>query len=98
MGSQLSDPKIGAETPPQFSAHVYCAQTAGWIKIALGTEVGLSSCYIVLDGDPAALRKKGQTPNFWPIFSDMLSPVRLSSVTFVRPTQAAQIFRNISMA
>ena len=25
----------------------------------------------------------------------MLSPVRLSSVTFVRPTQAVQIFRNI---
>jgi len=28
----------------------------------------------------------------------MLSPVRLSSVTFVRPTQAVQIFRNISTA
>ena len=26
---------------PQFSAHVYCGQTAGWIKMALGTEVGL---------------------------------------------------------
>ena len=28
----------------------------------------------------------------------MLSPVRLSSVTFVRRTQAVQIFRNISTA
>jgi len=28
----------------------------------------------------------------------MLSPVRLSSVTFVRPTQAVQIFGNISTA
>jgi len=28
----------------------------------------------------------------------MLSPVRLSSVTFVRPTLAVQIFGNISMA
>jgi len=28
----------------------------------------------------------------------MLSPVRLSSVTLVRPTQAVQIFRNISTA
>ena len=28
----------------------------------------------------------------------MLSPVRLSSVTFVRPTQAIQIFGNIYMA
>ena len=23
---------------PQFSAHVYCGQMAGWIKIPLGTE------------------------------------------------------------
>jgi len=29
-------------TVPQFSAHVYCGQTAGWIKMALGTELGLS--------------------------------------------------------
>ena len=28
----------------------------------------------------------------------MLSPVRLSSVTFVRPTQAVEIFGNISTA
>jgi len=28
----------------------------------------------------------------------MLSPARLSSVTFVRPTQAVQIFDNISTA
>ena len=31
-------PKKGTE--PQFSAHVYCAQTAGWIKTALGMEDG----------------------------------------------------------
>jgi len=28
----------------------------------------------------------------------LLSPMRLSSVTFVRPTQAVQIFGNISKA
>ena len=40
-----------------------------------------------------------KTINVVLIFSDyMLSPVRLSSVTFVSPTQAVQIFRNISMA
>ena len=38
--------------PPQFSAHIYCGQTAGWIKMALGTELGLSSGDFVLDGDP----------------------------------------------
>jgi len=25
---------------PKFSAHVYCSQTAAWIKMPLGTEVG----------------------------------------------------------
>jgi len=25
--------------PPHFSAHVYYSQTAGWIRIPLGTEV-----------------------------------------------------------
>jgi len=29
MGTQLP-PKKGAQPPPQFSAHVYCGQTAGW--------------------------------------------------------------------
>ena len=27
------------DTDPQFSAHVCCGQTAGWIKIPLGMEV-----------------------------------------------------------
>ena len=39
--------KKGAQPPgPQFSAHVYCGQTAGWIKMPLGTEVGLGSLVI----------------------------------------------------
>jgi len=33
---------MGTQLPaPQFSAHVYCDQTAGWIKTEHGTEVGL---------------------------------------------------------
>ena len=32
---------------PQFSALVCCGQTAGWIKMPLGTEVGLGSGDIV---------------------------------------------------
>jgi len=32
-------PKRG-HSPP-FSVHVYCAKTAGWIKMPLGTMVGL---------------------------------------------------------
>ena len=60
-------PKKGAEPPHQFSAHVYCGQTAGWIKVALGTEVGLGPDHIVLDGDTAAVPQKGtEPPNFGP--------------------------------
>jgi len=56
MGTQLPLAKKGQS--PQFSVHGYCGETAGWIKMALGMEVGLSPGHIVLDGDPAP-RKKG---------------------------------------
>ena len=62
-------PKKGAEPPPQFSAHVYCGQTAGWIKMSLGTEVDLGPDDIVLDGDPAP-QKGGGAPS--PIFGPFL--------------------------
>jgi len=69
MATQLLFPKMGAEPPPQFSAHVYCGQTAAWIRVPLATEVGLGPGHIVLDGDPAPLIQKGGTaPNFWPMF------------------------------
>jgi len=63
MGTQLPFPKKGAE-PPQFSAHVYCGQTAGWIKMALGMDVSLGPDHIVLDGDPAPPPLKGHSPQF----------------------------------
>jgi len=44
MGTQLPLPPNGHR--PQFPAHVYCGQTAGWIKMPLGRELGL---------DPATL-------------------------------------------
>ena len=54
----------GAE-PPQFSAHVYYGQTAGWSKMALGMEVGLGPVHIVLDGDTASPPpKRWQSPQF----------------------------------
>jgi len=47
---------------------VYCGQTAGWIKMPLGTELGLSLGDIVLDGDPAPTHGKGHSspPLFGP--------------------------------
>ena len=62
-------PQKGAKPPPQFSVHFYCGQTAGWIKMPLGMEVGLGLRDIVFDVDPATSRKKGTPtpPNFWPM-------------------------------
>jgi len=57
-----SPPQKGGRAPPQFLAHVYCGQTAGWIKMALGMEVGPDPGHIVLDGDPAPPTKKAQPP------------------------------------
>ena len=59
-----SRPQKGGGAPPRFSTHVYCGQTAEWIKMSLGMEVGLSLHHIVLDGDPAPLPKGGRPPQF----------------------------------
>jgi len=61
-GDAAPTPQKGGGAP-QFSAHVYCGQTAAWIKMPLGTKVGLGSEDIVLDKDPAPL----PLPNFRPI-------------------------------
>ena len=58
-----SPPRKKLGHSPQFSAHVYCDQTAGCISLPLGMEVGLGSCDIVLDGD-RALPKRGTGPQF----------------------------------
>jgi len=54
---------------PKFSAHVYCGQMAGWMKLVLGMEVGLSPGGCVRWG-PSPLASKGAetpSPNFRPI-------------------------------
>jgi len=45
---------------------VYCGKTVGWIKMKLGTKVGLGPGHILLDGDPAPLPKRDGGPNFRP--------------------------------
>jgi len=59
---------------PQFSAYVccgyvYCGQTAGWIKMLLGTEVNVSSGNVVLDGSQLS-PKRGTAPP--PVFGSCL--------------------------
>jgi len=67
MGTQLPSPKR-EQSFPQFSAHVCCGQTAGWIKMALVMEVGIGPGHIVLDADPALPSQKGCiAPNFQPM-------------------------------
>jgi len=44
-----------------------CGQTAEWIEMALGMEVGLGPGHIVLDGDPAPSQKGHSPPNFRPM-------------------------------
>jgi len=59
-GDPVAPSRKGGGGPPKFSAHVYCDQTAGWMKLVLGMVVGLSPGEFVLDGDPASLPQKGQ--------------------------------------
>jgi len=74
MGTRLSPPQKGGVAPPpkkKILAHVYCGQTAGWIKMVLGIEVGLSPGDFVLDEGPVSLPKKGaESPP--PIFGPWL--------------------------
>jgi len=63
MGTQLPPPKKKGHSL-QFSANVYCGQTAGWIKMPLGMELSLCPGNIVLDENPAPLDKNGAQPQF----------------------------------
>jgi len=66
MGTQLPCAERD-RAAPNFSAHVCCGQTPGWIKMQLGTEVGLGPGHIVLDGDPVPRPKGAKPPNFQPM-------------------------------
>ena len=45
-----TDPLPQKGQSPPFLAHVYCGQTAGWIKTPLGTAVNVGPGDVVLDG------------------------------------------------
>ena len=52
---------------PEFSAHVYCAQTAGWTKMPPNWYGGRPDPIdIVLDGDPPLPNKVVEPPIFGP--------------------------------
>ena len=56
MGTQPPLPKWG-QSPTQFSAHIYCGQTAAWIKMTIGT------MWTQLSPEKA----HPSPPNFWPM-------------------------------
>jgi len=60
-------PQKRAHPRSQFLAHVYCCQTAGWMKAPLGTEVDLGPGHIVLDGVPALRERGTAAPSFRPL-------------------------------
>jgi len=62
MGTQL--PLKGAQLPLFIPCPLW--QTAGWIKMPLGTKIGLVPIHIVLHGDPAP-PKRGTSATFRPI-------------------------------
>jgi len=49
---------------PQFSAHIYCGQMAGWIKMPLGMEVGLGPDDCVRQRPSSPSSKRGRSPQF----------------------------------
>jgi len=60
-------PKRGRSSPPQFSAHFSCGQTAACIKMPLGMEVySLSPGDFGLDGNPAYFAKGRRRPGAEP--------------------------------
>ena len=63
------DPATSTETGTAacvriIRVHVYCGQTASWIKMKLGMEVGLGLRQIVSNGDPAPIPKGAQPQIF----------------------------------
>jgi len=61
MGSELPHKTLKA-AQPQFSVHVFCGQTVGWMKTPLGMEVYFSPGHTVLDGNRARARKGHSSP------------------------------------
>jgi len=64
-----SSPRKKGTAPTQFLAHVYCGQTAGWIKMPHGTEINLGPGDVVLGGVAAPPKRSTAPP---PVFSSCL--------------------------
>jgi len=72
MGTQLATEKNGTPTLTQFLALVYRGQMARWVKMPLGTEVGLGLHDICVRCRPSYTPEKRAHPPH-PIFGPHLS-------------------------
>ena len=68
IGDPATPRTEGTPTATQFLSHVYCGQTAVWMKTPLGTEVDLSPGHIVLDGDQPPAKGAQQALCFRPMY------------------------------
>jgi len=59
--------RLCARWGPSSPHRSFCCQTAGWIKMPLGTEVGIGPGDFVLDVDPGVPKKGAEPPIFWPM-------------------------------
>jgi len=67
-GDPASPPQKGGTPPPQFLAYFYCGQTAGYIKMPLGMEVGLiPGALCSMETRPLPQKGGGVAPNFRPM-------------------------------
>jgi len=73
-----SSPFPKGHTPTQVSAHVYCDQTAEWMRTPLGTEIDLGPGHIMFDGDPAPPAKGAQQPSPFRPMSIVVTVAHLS--------------------
>ena len=66
-GEPAPSQKERHSAPTQFSAHVYCGQTGGWIKMPLGTEATIGPGDVGSDGVPPPPKRESwvlRTPLF----------------------------------
>jgi len=72
LDGTMLPPKRGEGTTTQRFWPMYCDQMAAWMKMPVGTGVGIGSGHIVLHGEPVTPLKRGTAaPNFgrcllWP--------------------------------
>jgi len=82
----------GTPTTTQFLAHVYCDQTAGWMKAPLGTEVDIGPGHTVLDMVPALHEMGTASPHlFRPCLLWPRSPISATAELLFKRGMTANI-------